>query len=162
MSRWLAILAVVAVFFVGALAGVLGTHIYYSKALRGPGAPPFMASRFFAERLENRLDLSADQMAEIDAILERTRKESEAMRREMKPRVEDLLGRTMEEIATVLTPGQRVEFEEMRRQQRRRMEQFLLKPPGPRPTWRHGPHRGRPGERHRDQRPERKPDDPPS
>lgn len=161
MNRLVAILAVIGVFFVGAVAGVLGTHIFYSRALREPGGPPAMASSFFAQHLERRLGLNEAQAAEIGAILERTREQSEAMRREMRPRVEGLLARTMEEIAGTLTPDQRLVFEEMRRDRRRRMEQFLLKPPGPRELWRRGGPRDRGGVRPRPQGPERPPEGPP-
>lgn len=161
MNRWMAILAVLAVFLVGALAGVLGTHIFYSNVLRKPGGPPFMAARFFAERLERRLDLSAEQVDEIQAILERTRQESESMRLEMRPRVEGLLERTQVEIADTLSPEQRVIFEEMRRDRRRRLEQFLLKPPGPRDSWRRGGPRDGMGDRPRYRGPGPPPDRPP-
>lgn len=160
MSRWMAIFAVLGVFFVGVLAGGLSIHIFYSRVLSEPGGPPFMASRFLAEGMARRLDLSELQEAEIDAILERTRKESEAMRSEMKPRVESLLERTAKEIAEILTPDQRARFEEMRRSQRRRVDQFLLRPPGPRPDWRDGRHRPR-GERPHHRGPEPPPGPPP-
>lgn len=161
MNRWVALLAVVGVFFMGVVAGVLGAHLFYARVLREPGGPPLMASKFFAERLERRLGLSERQIAEIDAILERTREESEMMRREMRPRVEGLLGRTMEEIAGTLTPEQRLLFEEMRRDRRRRMEQFLLKPPGPGDPWRREGPRDPRGRRPRDRGPDGRPEGPP-
>ena len=87
----------------------------------------------FGEVLERRLELSEQQSRQIREILQATRRESAQMRREMRPRIEELLERTRNEIEEVLTPEQRERFEKMRRQRHRRMDQFLLgPPPGPR------------------------------
>lgn len=136
MKRSLALLAVVGLFLLGMAAGVLATHLYYARQLQGPGGPPMMAGRFFSHRLERRLGLTPEQKGEIDAILERTRRQADALRGELRPRVRELMEEANEEIEQVLTPAQREAWDELRRDHRRRADQFLLGPPP------HGPGHG--------------------
>ncbi len=138
MSRFTAVVAVVALFVSGIAIGALGTHLYYAYRVRGPIGPPAMGAGFFVERLERRLDLTPEQAAEIDAILERTHETAAEMRRDLRPRIEELMERTADEIRGVLTDEQREAFEKLRQRDRRRIELQMLGPPGP-----HGHDHGR-------------------
>ena len=132
MNKGIAILAVCALFFSGIAIGALGMHLYYAQRLAHPGAPPAMATRMLGGHLDRRLDLTAEQQREIGRILAESRREAAEIRDRMRPEVEALVQRTEERIAAVLTEEQRRQFEEMRRFERRRVEQFLLGPVAPR------------------------------
>lgn len=130
MSRRQALLALAGLFALGVVAGGLGAHLYYARALgRPPGPPPFSSGRM-GPYLERQLDLTAEQRRELRRILADSRREAEAMRREMAPRVRQAVERTEERIRELLTPEQRRRFEELRRHHHRRRERFFG-PPGP-------------------------------
>lgn len=126
MKRSLALLAVAALFFVGVVVGILGTHLFYARQLQKPGGLAALGNRLFVASLERRLDLTAEQRQEIDAILEESRREGNALRQEVAPRVMALVERTSERIEEVLTPEQRRKYERLRRRHRRRAELYLL------------------------------------
>ena len=139
MKRWRALLALAGLFALGTLAGGLGAHLYYSRALDRPPPGP-LAGPFMGQRLERKLELSPEQASELRQILLESRREGEAMRREMEPHVRAMMARIDERIRAILTPEQLKRFEEMQRRHRRRSERFFGGPEG-----RRGPrHRPRP------------------
>lgn len=133
MKKPLALVSVVALFLVGILVGVLGTHMFYHLHLQDPGQASHRAMRRFSEMLEHRLGLTPEQKTEIDLILREARAESDAIRDEIRPKVEEHMAATRERIEAVLTPEQREEFQRMHERHRGRAERFLLGPPGHRP-----------------------------
>ena len=142
VKQGVALAAVAALFLVGVLVGVFGTHLYYAQLLRRPAGPSHLANREFGGRLERLLDLNAEQRREIDRIVRDSRLRSEELRREMVPRVQEMMAETRQEIEAVLTDEQKEVFEAMRQRYRGRVEHFLLGPP---PDAERRPHRlGRP------------------
>jgi Spy/CpxP family protein refolding chaperone len=143
MKRSAGLLAVLGVFVVGVAIGIVGTHLFYAQMMRRPSGPPGFMGRPFVERLESRLDLTADQRREIDEILRRSREEGENLRHEMQPRLRSLFDSTEAEIEAVLTPEQQEKFRQLRETQRGHMDRFLGPGGGRGP---HGPppHRGPP------------------
>lgn len=139
MKRPMAVVAVMALFLVGIVIGILATHMFYARQLRRPGGPPMVASRFYAGMLERNLELSPEQRSEIDGILERSHERAQELRHEMGPRVRSLMESTTEEIEAVLSPEQQEDFERMRERHRRPLEHLFLGPGG------RGRHRGPPG-----------------
>ena len=136
MRRWQALLALAGLFLLGTVAGSLGAHLYYARALaRPPGPPPFFG-RPMGPMLESRLDLSEEQRQELRQVLEESRREAEAMRAEMAPRMREIMARNEDRIRAILTPEQAERFEELRRRHRRRSERFFGGPHG-----RRGPRR---------------------
>ena len=119
------IAAIAALFLVGVLVGVLGTHAFYLHELRQPGGLAAFGTRLLARDLQHRLDLDPRQQAEVEAILKDTRAESAALRREVMPRVLALLDRAHNRIDAVLTPEQRAEFERYRERHRYRLHRFF-------------------------------------
>jgi len=95
----------------------------------GPSGP-FAFSRF----LEEELDLTPEQRAEVQAILERREEEARRMFRESRGRFQEHLEGTVEEVEEALPSGQASEFrqliEELERRFRRGGENG---PPGPPP-----------------------------
>ncbi len=153
MSRWVAWVSVAALFLSGVSIGALGLQLYHSADRPQPhgrpsGGPPGgeIPHERFIHRLHDRLDLSADQRVAIGGILERSRRDSEEIRRELKPRLEGLADRTREEIEAELTDEQREAFAELRRQLGRGANRFFLDGGPGRPGRRPGPGRphGRP------------------
>ena len=133
MKRWVAWLAVVGLFLVGIVIGAVGSQIYQAR----PTAPPWAARGGrdhpprhlrFLHRLERRLDLTDEQSRRIAAVLEESRSEGAAIRREVAPRVEAQMRRARERIEEILTPAQREEFHRMVRRNRRMAERSLLGP----------------------------------
>ncbi|MBI2059512.1 MAG: hypothetical protein HYT87_07040 [Nitrospirae bacterium] len=74
------------------------------------------------ERFTSRLDLTPEQQRQVGAILEGKRQRVHALRAEVRPRFDDIRHTTDDEIARLLTPGQREQFDTMkaRREERRR------------------------------------------
>ena len=136
MKRWQALVALVCLFALGVVAGGLGAHLYYARSLeRPPGPPPFFGGPL-GPRLERHLELTPEQTVELRRILDETRREAEAMRRELAPRMREVMRRSEERIRQILTPEQERRFEELRRHQRRRADRFFGGP-----ERRHGPRR---------------------
>lgn len=133
MKRLVAFAAVTALFAVGVVVGVLGTHLYYAHRLGQPGGPPAMIARGFEDRLQRELGLDAEQMQRIHEILREGHEQTEQIRAEMAPRLHEQLEAMHRRIVEeVLTPEQRVRFEELQAQHRRRADTFFLHPePGP-------------------------------
>ena len=125
MKRWQALVALACLFVLGVVAGSLGAHLFYARSLdRPPGPPPFFGAPL-GPRLERHLELTPEQAVELRRILDETRREAEAMRRELAPRMRQVMQRSEERIRAILTPEQEQRFEELRRHQRRRADRFF-------------------------------------
>ncbi len=114
MKRSTALLAVAVLFLVGVAVGVLGTHLFYIHEARQPGGLAHLGSLWLARNLDRRLDLTADQRRQVDAILADTARDAAALRQDITPRLLEILDRTHRRIAAVLTPEQRKKFERFR------------------------------------------------
>ena len=137
MKRWQALLALAGLFLLGAISGALGAHLYYARALDRPPAPPPFFGRPMGPMLEERLDLSDEQRRRLRRVLDESRREAEAMRHEMAPRMRELMQRGEDRVREILTPEQAERFDELRRHHRHRSERFF------------GGRDGRRGPRHR-------------
>lgn len=149
MSRFVAVAAALSLLVCGIVIGALGTFVVLQRPhpLDGmrppPQQPPPPQPPPFTREMEERLDLSDDQRQQIQAILRDSREESEAIRRELRPRLEKNLKATQDRIGAVLTPEQHKTFDELVRQDARRAQRFFLDGPPPPPGGRRGP--GPPG-----------------
>lgn len=134
MRRSSAVAGVVALFLVGVAVGALGDHLVGwhrtrggpaglgvhgghggAGGLGGHGGHGGPGGRLSAE-LHRRLDLTADQQRQVDAILGETHRETLALWQEMRPRVAAVIDQGQNRIAQILTPQQRQEFEVIRRE----------------------------------------------
>ncbi len=125
MKRSTALLAVTALFLVGILVGVLGTHLFYFHEMRQPGGLGQLAARLVIHRLDRELGLSRDQRRQVEGILAETRGELADIRREAAPRVLAVLDRSHARIAALLDDGQRARFERTAARRRAVVERFL-------------------------------------
>jgi Spy/CpxP family protein refolding chaperone len=66
----------------------------------------------------DRVDLSADQRQRINGILEKRRKEADALWQAQKPMLRSIVDSTREEIRTLLTPEQRAVYDRLREERR--------------------------------------------
>lgn len=138
MKRWQALVALAGLFALGVVSGSLGAHLYYARALdRPPEPPPFFGGRI-GPRLERHLELTPEQGEQLRAILAETRREAESLRRDLAPRMREVMESSERRIRELLTPEQRERFEGLRRHQRRRADRFFGGP-GDRRGQRHQP-----------------------
>lgn len=114
-ARVLGLLVLAMMFAVGALAGAATMRVVAGDEL------PARAARDGGERpgLFERLDLTAEQRAQVDAIMERRRREVDAFWQQHGPQLRTITDSARAEIRSVLTPEQR-ELEEQFRAERRR------------------------------------------
>lgn len=130
MKRWQALAALAGLFVVGVVSGSLGAHLYYARALDRPPGPPPLFDRPMGPRLERHLELTPEQRKQLREILDESRREAEAMRRELAPRMREVMTRSERRIREILTPQQQERFDELRRRQRRRSDRFFGGPDG--------------------------------
>ena len=125
MKRSTAIAAIVALFLVGVLVGVLGTHLFYLRHLREPGWLVKAGTRLAAAELKRNLDLTPQQEQQVGAILADAQRDVISLRREMTPRVLAILDRARVRISAVLSPEQREKFERLRQRRGARLRSLL-------------------------------------
>ncbi len=137
-KTWQVILATIAIFAAGLVTGgatALGIVKWAARHPRSNGAGgPFQFTgrngqpQQFGPQLmrsfENQLDLTDDQRARIGPIVKRTVAQLGRERREVQLTSALAIERMQDEIADVLTPGQRSKFDELIAQQRARLQQF--------------------------------------
>jgi Spy/CpxP family protein refolding chaperone len=111
-TKWIAAVIVLAAFVSGILAGIAGTHVFLHRG--GRPHVPRRASHFMVERLDHRLDLTDEQERRVEAILERRHEQMEKIWASTHPRIEAEIKATNDEISSILTPEQRVKFEEIK------------------------------------------------
>jgi Spy/CpxP family protein refolding chaperone len=149
MSRFVALAAALSLLMCGVVIGSLATFVVLQRphpagampppAFRNEPLPPPPHQPAFTREMEERLDLSDEQWQKLQVILRDSRDESEAIRRELRPRLEKSLKATQDRIAEILTPEQRKTFEDLVKQDARRARRFLLDGPPPPPGRPRGP-----------------------
>jgi Spy/CpxP family protein refolding chaperone len=129
MNRVLAIVAVLSLFVAGIAIGALGMRIYDDRQVRHFDDSPGPGGGFVGRHLHRMLDLSAEQMQKIDAILQHSHEQAMELRDDLHPRVTAIMDRAHEEIAGILNPEQRERFRQLLQDNRRRAERWFLGPP---------------------------------
>jgi Spy/CpxP family protein refolding chaperone len=126
LKRGLALVSVTAIFVIGALVGALGMHLYYAHEFRHTGMLSALGTRWIAADLSRRLDLTDPQRTQIDEILSDARREAREVRATLMPRISELMARTHQRIAQVLTPEQRVKFEQYHQERHDRIRRLVV------------------------------------
>lgn len=132
-ARFFGALVIVATFVVGALVGAVTDRAL--SADPAPAAAPATDStrerrgdddrrdgRRGESKLLERLDLSAEQDAEVDVIIERSKQRMEAVWDTVGPRFHAIMDSTRAEIRAVLDPAQRVEYDRLLEERQREKE----------------------------------------
>lgn len=110
-----AVVVVVVAFIAGILVGVAGDHFYL---IRNGRLFPRRAGRFAADRMADNLgrelQLSSQQKAQVQQIIEKHRARIDAAMSSVRPQVRQEIDATNKEIETILTAEQRTKFEALR------------------------------------------------
>ena len=129
MNRWLAIMSVTALLLSGISIGAFGFILYHHHMSPGRGIgsemPMMPPPEALLEHLDARLGLDVLQRKQIAAILDESRRRSDEIRQEIRPRLEKQMEETHRRIVAVLTPEQRVTFESLHRELRSHAERFF-------------------------------------
>ena len=107
LKVWLVLLVV---FVLGSVTGVALTGLYRSRA-GGDARERTMHEHF--EKMRQELNLTDQQTTQVRAILDETRNEYRALRRELKPRFEEPRQKARARIRALLTPEQQQKFDAM-------------------------------------------------
>jgi len=122
-SKWYALLFLIGAFVAGAAVGVAGDRtIEHNRPMPRGGGP-----RSPLDRMSRDLDLTPAQRAAFDTILESRQKQMRQLFAPIQPQMDSLmaLGKvvrdsTHEQLRRVLTPEQRVRFDKMHEEMKKR------------------------------------------
>jgi hypothetical protein len=132
LSRLSIILYAALIFCSGALVGVFGHRLYTVNAVdaKTSRSPDEWRKRYVTE-MQTRLKLRADQVKQLNVILDETRERFHAARERMRPEMDAIRGQQIAEIQGILDPAQRAEYDKMREERERNMKKGG---PGPGPA----------------------------
>jgi Spy/CpxP family protein refolding chaperone len=114
--KWQIRAAVLAIFFLGFVAGALSLNAYHTR--RSQSAATTNNDRF--DQMLNRLQLTPEQRAQVEKILNDMRGQLLAVRKESAPKVGEIRRQTDDRLRQVLTPSQWEQFQQMKSELRRR------------------------------------------
>jgi len=114
MSNRKALAFLLAVFVLGAAAGVLGTMWATRTGLAATsGGPSKFTKQGAMEWLTNELKLSAEQQQQLGPILDETATGYEAIRERVRPEYDAMRQQGRDQIRAILTAQQKTRFEEL-------------------------------------------------
>lgn len=152
-SRWIAVAVITATFVAGMMVGYAVPRLMGQEAEQRPAT----AQRTDRERRGERhsifdeLNLTPQQQAQRDSILEQGRAKMDAFWKEHGPAMRTVADSTRAQIDRILTPEQRARVQEWREQRRKQREEWERKngrAPGDRTEGRGGPPGPPPGALH--------------
>jgi Spy/CpxP family protein refolding chaperone len=116
MSIWKTILAVITIFVLGTVFGLIISR-HFSPGPPPSGGPVRMLPLPQLDRLLDQ-DLSSEQKREISKILEELRSELERLRRLARPEIDKKMQEAQRRIRKILTPEQQEQFDQIIKQNR--------------------------------------------
>src|ERR1044071_9712304 len=123
-------LIVVSVFIIGFAAGMLSLNLYQSLRPSSPKNSPRGGTEFLITRMDEKVGLPSDQQEQIKKILDETNDKYREIRKEMEPRIKDILPRfdavrqeSRDRIRALLKPEQLPKYEEMVKEHDKMREQ---------------------------------------
>lgn len=116
-GKWKLGVYVLAIFLAGAGSGAL---IGWQVCRRTPVAPvpPAEIGARLRARFQSQLALTPDQVRKIDPMIDQAMRRVEAIRKDTASQVFGNVATLHEQVLTVLTPEQKVKFEELERERR--------------------------------------------
>ena len=128
LSRATIALYVGLVFASGAVLGALGHRLYTVTTVvakvQAPAPPkPEEFRKQYVSDMHQRLGLSDQQMAQLNAILDETRAQVEETRQKMKPAFRKITEEQQAKIHKMLTPEQEAEHQKMIKERQERQKQ---------------------------------------
>jgi len=101
-------------FFSGAILGAVCFHVAMRfRMARGFDRDPAEMNKMIVRRLDSELDLSDEQRERIVPIVEEMQQKLQAVRRESRPRIEEILDEATLQAETGLSAEQRVRLHEL-------------------------------------------------
>lgn len=107
--KWQIRATVLAIFFLGFLAGALTLRIYDNKQ----SVSSLQARRERVEKIMDRLNLAPEQRTQVNQILNETRQQFIDYRKQSEPRFSEIRKQTNERLQAVLTPEQWQQWQDM-------------------------------------------------
>ncbi len=118
--KWLVALGLVLVFLAGLATGLFAGARHARRVFVGHHGE--MMSERMRQHLKRRLDLTPEQIQQVDPILEQTAERLQAIRAETRERVAATMEESRRELSVHLTPEQKVKLEEMKKRHLRMLE----------------------------------------
>ena len=110
--RWLrTVLLATAIFVCGALVGGGLTFKVIASGYKRSFQEPALLAEEITHRMKRRLDLTGDQVQQVRRIILEQQMAFQSLRKEFRPRLDDQIERTRQELAAVLTPEQARKWE---------------------------------------------------
>ncbi len=119
-TRKRAALSLAAVFLAGVLLGIAGTRVY---SHRGPGSAHLSPQEYriqLMEMLDRELDLAPDQEEQVEFILDQISDRFRTVREAVEPEFQAIRAERAERIMALLDAGQRIRYERILEERRRR------------------------------------------
>ena len=128
---WRSVLYAILIFAAGLFSGLVITPMLFRMVV-GPPRPAEM-SRHMLSRLQSKLDLTSEQVAQIKPLVEQASSDLETMRIGTAKQVFDRIAETNSRIAAFLTPEQIAKLEKMEAERRAHLSDKIpfLPPPPP-------------------------------
>jgi hypothetical protein len=130
-STWKAAIGIFLVFALGCLSGALSTSIFFQQDAVRIQRNPEQAAAILEGHLTRRLDLDADQQAQIRQILTDYLKDRRRVQQQVQPEMQALNAQMMRQIRSVLHPDQLGLFRDNVADLRRRLAHTALRPAPP-------------------------------
>jgi hypothetical protein len=112
MKKWKAIISIIVVFLLGSLAGALITHEVCQHRIENfiRGEPK---GELIARRLSHELDLDPGQSEHLLVIVNETNVEIKNARKQIRPRIEEILENARNRVRAILRPDQLAKYEKI-------------------------------------------------
>lgn len=114
--KWQIRAAVLAIFFLGFLAGALTLKIYHNR--RPPSLTAARQERI--EQMMDQLSLTTEQRTQVNQLLNETRQKFIDQRKQAEPRFNEIRKLTDERLQAILTPAQWRQWQQMTNEMRQR------------------------------------------
>jgi Spy/CpxP family protein refolding chaperone len=122
-GQWTAILFALLLFLFGAAVGALAHRYYNATVVNAKSATSEDARRHYLSEMETKLNLSADQLSKLEAILDDTKTKARAVREQYRPEMLKIKNEQISRVKAILTPEQIPVYEQLVADRERRMRE---------------------------------------
>lgn len=120
------------VFLSGALVGVAGHRLYATRGVSADAQPtsPEDFRRQYVQEMTSRLKLNAEQVSQLNVILDDTRARYRSLKDKYKPEMKTIQEEQVQKVREFLSEEQRVEYEKLRKEREARRKAHDRPSPG--------------------------------
>ncbi len=123
MKGWKAVISVILIFLLGGIAGALLMHRTDQQKIESIMHGESGTTReFIVTRLNRELSLDAAQLEQLQTIVRETHAEMRSVRKEYRPRIEEILQRSQDRVRAILRPQQLEVFNKIIEERKKRHE----------------------------------------